>query len=161
MIAKLLEILTGKDDVERIAYREDLAALNAHLRTRRLLIPRCPKRYLEAGNYTEAQLLEMIEGEAKELSDAPFEPWVLEMDGTRRLPAFSSRKRMEVFSGKISMKLNKVFALGAGEFLIADVTKGLNVDFVDLNALSEKSWEIGIIPKRDALTPPPDPASGG
>jgi len=147
MIDKLLEKITGKDDVERIAYRENLADLNAHLRTRRLLIPRRPKRYLEAGNYTEAQLLEMIESEAKDLDDAPFEPWVLEIDARRRLPAFSNRERMEVFQKRISMKLNKVFALGAGEFLIADVTKGLNVDFVDLNALCERSWEIGVLQK--------------
>jgi hypothetical protein len=32
MIATILEKLTGKDDLERIAYKEDLALLNAYLK---------------------------------------------------------------------------------------------------------------------------------
>lgn len=40
--------------------------------------------------------------------------------------------------------MNKVFALGGAEFLIEDITKGMNLDFVDLNLFSEKSWEIGV-----------------
>jgi hypothetical protein len=34
MFAKILETLTGKDDLERVAAKEDLAALKAYLKTR-------------------------------------------------------------------------------------------------------------------------------
>jgi len=34
MIAKILDKLTGKDDLERVAYKEDLALLNAYLKKR-------------------------------------------------------------------------------------------------------------------------------
>jgi hypothetical protein len=43
-----------------------------------------------------------------------------------------------------SQKLNKVFGLGSIECLLADITKDVDVDFVDLNLLSRKSWEIGV-----------------
>ena len=144
MIAKLIERITGKDDFERVAYKEDLAQLNAYLKTRKVLIPRKPRRFLDASSFTEAQLLEMIRKETEELAGAEFEPWILEMDGKKRLPAFSSSKRMEAFSAKISQRMNKVFALGGAEFLIEDITKGLDLDFVDLNPFSPKSWEIGV-----------------
>ena len=88
--------------------------------------------------------MELIASEAKELADAPFEAWVLEVDGKKRLPAFSSQKRMEIFTKTMSEDLNKVFALGGGEVLLSDIVKDLDVDFVDLNLFSEKSWEIGV-----------------
>ena len=144
MFDKLLEKLTGKDDVERIAWKEDINALNAYLRTRRLLVPQRPKRFLDASDFTEEQLLEHIRQGAEELAHAPFEPWVLEVAGKRRLPAFSSRIKLEAFSARISQELNKVFGLGAGEILLEDLTKELNLDFIDLNLYSKKSWEIAL-----------------
>src|SRR5260370_32726700 len=100
MIGKILEVLTGRDDLERVAEKEDLYELNTYLKTRRLLIPRRPKRFLDADNFTPEQLLELFKKEAQELAGEPFEPWILDMDGKKRLPAFSSRKKMEIFSGK-------------------------------------------------------------
>ncbi|MBC8096399.1 MAG: hypothetical protein H7Y43_11350 [Akkermansiaceae bacterium] len=144
MINKLLETLTGKDDLERVAYKESLSDLTAYLKSRRLLIPQRPKRFLDASCFTQEQLLEMIRKETESITDDPFEPWILELDGKKRLPAFSSQKKMEMFSEKISMQLDKVFALGGAEFLIEDVTRGLDIDFVDLNLFSHKSWEIGV-----------------
>lgn len=139
MFGKMLEKMTGKDDLERVAYKEDLDQLNAYLKTRRVLIPRRPKRFLDAVNFTQEQLMEQIRKDAQELSSTPFEPWVLEVDGKKRLPAFSSLQRMKDFGGKISQQLNKVFSLGGAEFLLADVTKNLDIDFVDLNLFSQKS----------------------
>ncbi len=144
MIANLIERITGKDDLERIAYKEDLAQLNAYLKTRKLLIPRKPRRFLDASSFTPEQLLEMIQKESEDLAGAEFEPWILEMEGKKRLPAFSSSKKMEAFSTMISQQMNKVFALGGAEFLIEDITKGLDLDFVDLNLFSPRSWEIGV-----------------
>jgi len=143
MVAKLLELITGKDDLERVAWKEDLALLNARLRTRRLLVPRRPRRFLDPASFTEEQLLELIKQECEDFS-GPFQPWILEMDGKKRLPAFSSRKKLELFQGEISKRLNKVFGLGAGEFLLADLAKDLDIDFVDLNLFDKKSWEIGV-----------------
>jgi hypothetical protein len=144
MFGKLIETLTGKDDLERVACKEDLAALNAYLKTRRLLIPRRPKCFLDASSFTEEQLLEVLRKESVDLAGDQFDPWVLEVAGKRRLPAFSSQKKMESFSAKISQQLNKVFALGGAEFLMKDITKGTDLDFVDLNLFSEKSWEIAV-----------------
>jgi hypothetical protein len=144
MFGKLLTTLTGQDDLERVAAREDLAALNAYLKTRRVFIPRRPRRFLEAGNFTPEQLQELLAEEAAALDGDPFEPWILEVDGQKRLPAFANQKRLEIFSKQISRELGQVFALGAGEMLLADLTAQIDVDFVDLNLFSEKSWEIGI-----------------
>ena len=144
MIAKILELVTGKDDLERVAYRESLDELTAYLKRRRLLIPRKPKRFLDASAYTHQQLIELIEKETKDLAGDQFEPWVMEMDGKKRLPAFSSQKKMETFSSKVSQRLNKVFSLGCAAFLFDDIIKRVDVDFVDLNPFSKKSWEIGV-----------------
>jgi hypothetical protein len=144
MIAKILELITGKDDLERIAYKEDLGLLNYYLKTRKLLIPKRPKRFLDADTLTPEQLLELTEEEAKDLSGDHFVPWILEVDGQKRLPAFSSQKKLEAFSAEISKKLNKVFGLGNIEILLADITKDADIDFVDLNLFSRKSWEIGV-----------------
>src|SRR5262245_46791962 len=108
MFAKILELITGKDDLERIAYTEDLGRLNAYLKTRRLWIPKKPKRFLDASNLTQEQLLEMIKQESEELASDQFDLWILEVDGKKRLPAFSSQKKMQAFSGKMSQQLNKV-----------------------------------------------------
>ena len=42
MIAKILEKITGKDDLERVAYKDNLRLLNDYLQTRRRLV-RCQK----------------------------------------------------------------------------------------------------------------------
>jgi hypothetical protein len=149
MLAKLRELITGKDDLERVAYREDLGQLNAYLRTRRLLIPKRPRRFLDAASFTREELLELLREEAEELAGEPFEPWVLEIDGKRRLPAFSSRKKMTIFSGEISKRLDKVFSLGCGEILLHDLVGSIDIDFIDLNPFSRKSWEIGVGEIRD------------
>jgi hypothetical protein len=144
MIAKILELVTGKDDLERIAYREDAAQLNAYLKTRRLFIPQKPKRFLDAATFTQEELMELVRKESQALGGDQIELWVLEVDGKKRLPAFSSQKKMEAFSPRMSQELNKVFGLGCIEVLLADVTKDLDIDFVDLNLFSQKSWEIEV-----------------
>lgn len=144
MIAALLEKITGKDDVERIAYKEDLQALTEYLKTRRLFFPKKPKRFLDASTFKDEEFIEMMRQETKDLGGDHVELWILETDGKQRLPAFSSQKKMENFSSKISQELNKVFALGCVEMLLADVIKTVDIDFVDLNFFSQKSWEIGV-----------------
>ncbi len=101
MIAKLLETITGKDDLERVAYKEDLNLLNDYLKTRKLLIPKKPRRFLDAATFTQEELMEMIEQESKELGGDRIELWILEIDGKKRLPAFSSQKKMEAFSARM------------------------------------------------------------
>jgi len=144
MIANLLETISGKDDLERVAYKEDLAQLSAYLKRRRILIPRRPKRFLDAANFTQEELMELIKQEAPALSQEPFEPWVLEVDGKKSLPAFCSRKKMEEFSSRISQQMNKVFSLGGAELLLEEITRNSDIDFIDLNLFSNKSWEIGV-----------------
>ena len=144
MFGKILEKMTGKDDLERVAYKENLGQLNAYLKTRRLLIPRRPRRFLDATNFTQEQLMEQIKNDARELSRTPFEPWILEVDGKKRLPAFSSQSKMQDFGSRISQDMNMVFSLGGAEFLLKDITRDLDIDFVDLNLFSQKSWEIGM-----------------
>ena len=150
MIAKLLEKITGKDDLERVAYKEDLQQLNDYLKTRRLLIPKKPRRFLNAATFTQDELMKMIEQESKELGSDQIELWILEVDGKKRLPAFSSQKKMEAFSARMSQDLNKVFSLGCFEALLADITKQADIDFVDLNLFSQKSWEIGMKTKNES-----------
>lgn len=144
MFARFLELIAGKDDLERVASRDDLGQLNAYLRTRRLWIPRMPRRFLDAATFTQEELLELLRVEAEELSEEPFEPWVLELDGKRRLPAFSSQKKMIVFSGEISKRLDRVFSLGCGEILLHDLVRSIDIDYIDLNPFSRKSWEIEV-----------------
>src|SRR2546425_9982924 len=112
MIAKLLEKITGKDDLERVAYKDDLLLLNDYLKTRRLLIPKKPRRFLDAATFTQEELMKMTEQESKELGGDQIELWILEVDGKKRLPAFSSQRKIEAFSAKMSQDLNKVFSLG-------------------------------------------------
>jgi len=144
MIAKILEQLTGKDDLERVAYKEDLALLNAYLKKRSVFVPQRPRRFLDAATFTREQLTEQIREDSEQLSKDQFEPWILEVDGKKRLPVFSSQNRMQSFVAKISQDLNKVFGLGCISILLENVTKYVDVDFVDLNPFSKKSWEIGI-----------------
>ncbi len=94
--------------------------------------------------------MKMIEQESKELGSDQIELWILEVDGKKRLPAFSSQKKMEAFSARMSQDLNKVFSLGCFEALLADITKQADIDFVDLNLFSQKSWEIGMKTKNES-----------
>jgi hypothetical protein len=140
--AQLIDM--AKDDLERVAYREDLGQLNAYLKTRRLLIPRRPGRFLDTAIFTQEELLDLMREEAEALARDDFEPWVLEVDGKQRLPAFSSQKKMTAFSAKISQEMNKVFSLGCAEILLDSIVKAVNIDFIDLNPFSLKSWEIAV-----------------
>jgi len=146
MFGKILEKITGRDDLERVAYKGDLDLLNDYLKTRRVWIPRKPRRFLDAADFTREQLLDHIRKDAQDLKGEPFEPWILVLDGKKRLPAFSNKERMHFFSRKISQDLNKVFGLGCFEVLLLESTKDLDLDFVDLNLFSEKSWEIAMKP---------------
>ncbi len=143
MIAKILEKLTGRDDLERVAYKEDLALLNAYLKKRPVWIPQRPKQFLDADDLTQEKLLEQLRIDAEQLSNEEFEPWILEVDGKKRLPVFSSRDRMQPFASTVSQNMNKVFGLGCRSILLENVTKHVQIDFVDLNPFSKKSWEIG------------------
>ena len=60
MIAKILEKFTGKDDLERVAYKENLELLNAYLKKRHVFVPQRPKRFLDAATFTQEQLMEQI-----------------------------------------------------------------------------------------------------
>jgi hypothetical protein len=144
MIARFLERLTGKDDLERVASKADLALLNAYLKKRHVFVPQRPKRFLDVATFTQDQLIEQIRKDSEQLSSEQFEPWILEMNGKKRLPVFSSQDRMQTFAAKISRDMNKVFGLGCISILLETVTKQVDVDFVDINLFSEKSWEIGL-----------------
>ena len=155
MFSKLIEKLTGKDDVERVMAKKDMKLLMAHLKTRKLMVPRRPRKYLDASNLVQDELLKLIESESKglreDLDGDRFEPWILEVDGKRRLPVFSSQKTMEVFSVEVSKSLNKVFALGFIDLLIDDLLKWPDLDIIDLNYFSKGSMEVTI---HRPLTPP-------
>ncbi len=144
MIGKLIEKVTGKDDLERVAYKEDLDLLNEYLKSRCLLFPIRPTRFLDAADFTQEQLMELVEQGTKDLAGDQFDLWILGIDSKNRLPAFSSQKKMEAFSAIMSKQLDKVFSLGCIEILLADIVKDLDVDFVDLNLFSQKSWKIDV-----------------
>lgn len=148
MFSKLIETVTGKDDVERVAYKDNPQLLADYLKTRRLFFPKRPRSFLDAATFTESELLQLIEQESKELAGESVELWILDMDGKKRLPAFSSKKAMEAFSKKMSMSLDKVFSLGCIEVLLTDILKTVDVDIIDLNRFSKKSWEITVHKRR-------------
>lgn len=152
MVSKILEKLTGKDDLERVAYKEDVTLLNAYLKKRAVFVPQKPRRFLDPTSFTQEQLTEQTRKDVEQLKADYFEPWILEVDGKKRLPAFSSEKKMEAFGRQIARNLNKVFGLGCRKVLLAEITKKLDIDFVDLNLFSEKSWEIGF-PKQNSRPP--------
>ena len=144
MISRILEFVTGKDDFERIAYAEDFARLNEYLKKRPLFFPIKPKRFLDAAAFTPEELLAVVTESANELAGERMDLWILDMDGTKRLPAFSNKKRVEAFTARMSQQLNKVFPFGCFEALVPDIAKQVDVDFIDVNLFSKKSWEIGI-----------------
>lgn len=144
MLSKLLGKLAGRDDVEQIAHLGDPAALDAYLQTRKLLVPKKPNHFLDADTFTKEELLELTQAEAKELAGKNIELWVLEVEGTKRLPAFSSMRRLHTFSAKMSKELNKVFSLGYVEMFLPSIRAQIDIDYVDLNLFSSQSWEIGM-----------------
>jgi hypothetical protein len=144
MFGKILDVLTGKDDLERVAAQGDLRQLNAYLKTRPIYVPQKPKRFLDASSFTQEDLLKQIELDVEELANDSFEPWIIQVDDKKQLPVFSSQARMKVFSAKISTNWNKVFSLGCVSILLEDVTKQVKVDLVTLNPFCKQSWEIGI-----------------
>ncbi len=144
MLSSLLERITGKDDLERVACKDDPQKLNAYLQTRRLLFPKRPRRMLDANDFTQDELLALLEEDARELASDELELWILDVDGQKRLPAFSSEKKLQTFAARVSQDLNKVFGAGYVEVLMSDVVQGADVDFIDLNLFSERSWEIGV-----------------
>lgn len=109
-----------------------------------MFVPQRPRRFLEIGEFTKDQLLEQIRLDSEQLAQESFESWILESDGKLRLPVFSSQERMQVFASKVSQDLNMVFGLGCISILLQEVTRRETLDFVDLNPLNEKSWEIGL-----------------
>tara|TARA_R110002095_G_scaffold207633_2_gene192757 strand:- start:1145 stop:1582 length:438 start_codon:yes stop_codon:yes gene_type:complete len=143
MFSSLIEKITGKDDLERIACKEDPQRLNKYLKTRHLLFPKKPRRFLDADNFTQDELRELIDQESKELEGNQIELWILEVDGKKRLPAFSSEKKAQAFAAEMSQELNKVFSLGYLEVLLSEITKHTEIDFIDLNLFNKNSWEIG------------------
>ncbi len=144
MINSLLEVITGRDDLERVAYKENLQLLNAYLKKRPVFVPQRPKRLLDPNTMTSEQLVENLTLDMEELSNADFEPWILEVNGKLRLPVFSSQKRMKAFSARISTEMNRVFGLGCVAVLLREITGKVSVDYVDLNPCNTKSWEIGV-----------------
>lgn len=144
IINQLLERLTGKDDLERVAYKEKPDLLNTYLQKRHIFVPQRPRRFLDASKFTREELLAQIKADAAQVSKESFEPWILEVDGKKRLPIFSCPKKACVFSAKVSQQLNQVFSLVCVQILLPDLMRKVRVDFVDLNPFNPKSWEIDI-----------------
>lgn len=146
MVSGLLEWLTGRDDIERVAYRGNISQLTAYLKSRTVFVIQEPHRFLDPNTFTQEELLNHIEQEATELSDEPFCPWIIEEEGRRWLPAFSSQRRMQTFAAEMSKELNKVFALRGAEVLLFNAIEPLEIDLVKLNPFSKNSIEIGVRP---------------
>ena len=144
MITKILNAVTGKDDLERIASKGDIALLEKYLESRPVFVPALPTKFLDAATSSDEDMLAFIEEQVVQQSEAIFEPWILESDGERRLPVFSSLKCMQVFSGEMSKSMNQIFALGGEEMLIADIREVYGIDVLDVNRFSKGNWEIGL-----------------
>jgi hypothetical protein len=141
---KIFDLFTGKDDVERAASEEDPEVLKSLLKTRKLLVPRMPQRFLDAAAHTEEQLAELRSAENSEIAELLFEPWILEVNGVKKLPVFSSMENMKAFSAQMFVELNQVFALGHEEMLLADVIQGFKFQIASLNIYSEGSRELAV-----------------
>lgn len=63
-LSKIIEMITGKDDLERVASKEDLGLLDSYLKRRPVFLPKRPRRYLDASNFTPEELLELIQEES-------------------------------------------------------------------------------------------------
>jgi hypothetical protein len=144
VLSKLLETVTGRDDLERIARKNDPRALYEYLRTRPVWIPQRPKRFIDPGSLSEENLLDLIRKDTEDLAKETVFLWVLEMDGKKHLPIFSNQKRLEQFAAKIGKELNKVFGLGCVQELLPNVLKQVEADVVPLNLYSGETWIIEI-----------------
>jgi hypothetical protein len=144
MLSRLLEKFSKQDELERIAKKGNIRLLTDYLKTRRLFVPKKPRRFLDADSFIQEDLIELVKEEAEELERDNFELWILELESKKHLPAFSSQSRMQTFSEKMSRELNKVFSLGYVEVLAGDIVKQTNVDVLDLNLFSKESWEISV-----------------
>ena len=131
-------------ELERIAQHGDLDELNACLKTHPLWVPRKPRRFIDPVGLTKDQLFEKIRIDLEELKKEPFVPWILELDGKRRLPVFSSRQRMAAFRTHITKDLKQAFGLVCVTILFADILKRADIDSVDLNLFTENGREIGV-----------------
>ncbi len=152
MFSKLLETVTGKDDLERVASKENIDQLNAYLKTRTIWVPVMPTRFLDASSCTDQEIIDLVEKGAKDMAGDTFDLWVIEMDGKKVLPVFSSEKRVQAFSGRMSQDLNKIFSLGCIEVILEKVMKDLNVDSVILNPFCKKQWAVDV--KKHCLSSP-------
>ncbi|MFZ5830700.1 MAG: hypothetical protein ACOY3P_11465 [Planctomycetota bacterium] len=144
MFSKFLDMVTAKDDIERIAAGGNAEELNQLLKIRPLLVPKRPRQFLDPVTMTPEQLADMTRQEADDASGEDFEPWILELNGKKCLPAFSSEKNAAVFARRISQDLNKVFGLAYIKILLFHQTKNIDVDYVELNLFSKRSWRIEI-----------------
>ncbi len=144
MLAKILERLTGKDGLERVAAKNNIDLLSAYLQERPVFVPQRPRRFLDASEFSDTELLEQIRKDLEQMSNDVFEPWILEVDGTTRLPVFSNERRSQAFASAISKDMNEVFALGLVAVLLSEVTTQVHVDVVELNLFSKQSWEIAV-----------------
>lgn len=144
LVSRLLEAVTGKDDLERMADKGDSLRLDRYLATRRLFFPKRPCRFLDPANLTQDELIRLIREEGEETGGDRIEFWVQDVDGKQRLPAFSSLRKSEAFSARLSQDLNLVFGLGCLEMLLSDALTYVDVDFVDINLFSKKSWALGV-----------------
>ena len=145
MIDKVIELITGKDDLERIACTGNLKKFTNYLQKRTIWIPQLPVRFLDPDSLTQQQLLEAIQKDCEELASATqFTPWVLERDGKKRLLVFSNKKRLGKFAGVISKEMNKVFGLQCVEILLMDVLRHNDVDDIDLNWGSPNGMRIKV-----------------
>ena len=144
MLSKLVALITGKDELERVAYREDPELLLQYLSTHPLLVPIRPKEFLDAASATEAELLDSIESSARATAEDAVDLWTEEIDGVIRLPAFSRQKKAQHFAAELSQQLNMIFGLGCVQFLLSDLVASQVIDVIDLNPLSPQCWEIDV-----------------
>lgn len=152
MLDRIREFLTGADDLERLAAKNDLASLNAYLKQRPVFVPQRPKRFLDASSFTNEELVDLMRCDSEQLASSEFEPWILESDGRKRLPIFSSEERMQAFANRVSQDMKKVFGLGCISVLLAEVTEHVEIDVVELNPFSRRSWEISAGASRSTKT---------
>ena len=89
MIGWLIERVTGKDDLERIAQKGNVQAINFLLKKRPVWIPSRPRQAIDPESMDGETLVQAVQNElGADGPDAPFVPWIMEVDGCRRLPAF-------------------------------------------------------------------------
>ena len=144
MLSKLVELLSGKDALERMACLEDPDRLLDYLLTHEFLVPIRPQQFLDADTATDEELMESIEASAEATAGDAVDLWTEEIDGKIRLPAFSSPKRAEAFGAALSQQLNMIFGLGCVPVLLSDVLATQHIDFVDFNRFSKGSFELDV-----------------